>query len=86
MSEETPEQPETTEFPEDHASPLNVMLHEIHEVYQELIIVGFEERIAAMIVGNMIQDAMLYRPSDDDDDEQDLHDDEGIDEDDRGTI
>lgn len=85
MSEEPVEEPEATEFPEDHASPLNVMLLEIHEVYQELLKVGFEDRIAAMIVAHMIQDAMLYRPSDDED-EEDTNDEEDIDDDDRGSI
>ena len=85
MSEETPENSETAEFPEDHASPLNVMLLEIHEVYQELLKVGFEDRIAAMVVAHMIQDAMLYRPSDDED-EEDINDEEDIDDDDRGSI
>ena len=87
MSEEVPEQPETAEFPEDHSSPLNVMLHEIHEVYQELTKVGFEERIATLIVAHMIQDAMLYRPSDDEnDDTEDINDEEDIEDDDRGPI
>lgn len=86
MSEETPENSETAEFPEDHASPLNVMLLEIHEVFQELIKVGFDERIAAMIVAHMIQDAMLYRPSDDEEDEDDINDEEDTDDDDRGFI
>lgn len=83
MSEEPKEEPETAEFPEDHASPLNTMLTEIHEIYVELIKIGFDERVGAMIVANMIQDAMLYRPSEDEDDDEN---DETDNDDDRGPL
>jgi hypothetical protein len=76
--------PTEEELPEAYVSPLNIMLSEMHEVYQELLLVGFPDRVAALIVANMIQDAMLYRPSDDDDDNNDEQD--NINNDDNGAI
>ena len=76
--------PTEEELPEAYASPLHMLLSEMHEVFQELLSVGFPERIATMIVAHMIQDAMLYRPSDEDEDENDEQDD--IDNDGSGAI
>jgi hypothetical protein len=76
--------PVDDELPEAYVSPLNIMLSEMHEVYQELLLVGFPDRVAALIVANMIQDAMLYRPSDEDDDNNDEQD--NINNDDNGAI
>ena len=85
MSEELePVEPEEEDLPEAYTSPLRIMLSEVHEVYQELLIVGFPDRVATTIVAHMIQDAMLYRPSDEEDDENDEQDD--IDDDDSGPI
>lgn len=85
MSDEPEEiAPVEDELPEAYVSPLNIMLSEMHEVYQELLIVGFPDRVATMIVAHMIQDAMLYRPSDEDDDINDEQD--NIDNDDNGAI
>ena len=85
MSEE-PEDitPTEEELPEAYSSPLHILLSEMHEVYQELLVVGFPDRVATMIVAHMIQDAMLYRPSDEDDDDNDEQD--NIDNDDRGAL
>lgn len=87
MSEEPEETtPLESEMPEAYTSPLRILLSEMHEVYQELIIVGFEDRIATMVIAHMIQDAMLYRGVDEDtDDENDELDDESDNNDDRGT-
>lgn len=85
MSEEPLDNtPTEEELPDAYSSPLHMMLAEMHEVYQELIIVGFSDRVATMIVAHMIQDAMLYRPSDDEDDENDEQDD--LDDDDSGPL
>lgn len=73
------------ETPEVYASPLRIMLSEMHEVHVELMQVGFSERNALVIVAHMIQDAMLYRASDEDeDDENDEEDD--FDDDESGLI
>ena len=85
MSEE-PEDlvPTEEELPEAYSSPLHILLSEMHEIYQELLVVGFPDRVATMIVAHMIQDAMLYRPSDEDDDDNDGQDE--IDDDNRGPL
>lgn len=87
MSEEPEETtPTEAEMPDAYSSPLHIMLTEMHEVYQELVIVGFEDRVATMILAHMIQDAMLYRGVDDDSDDDDDNDelDDEDDTDDRG--
>lgn len=70
------EENEIEESPEDFISPLQTMLAELHEVYVELLSIGFTERVATMIVAHMIQDAMMYRSTDDENDEQDDIDDD----------
>lgn len=84
MSEEPEDLASTEELPDAYSSPLHILLAEMHEVYQELLVVGFPDRVATMIVAHMIQDAMLYRPSDEDDDDNDEQD--NIDDDDRGPL
>lgn len=59
-----------------YLSPLHTVLTEIHEIYQELLRVGFIERVAAVIVANLVQDAMMYRVFDDDSDDEDESDEE----------
>jgi hypothetical protein len=76
--------PTEEELPEAYSSPLHILLSEMHEIYQELLVVGFPDRVATMIVAHMIQDAMLYRPSDEDDDDNDGQDE--IDDDNRGPL
>lgn len=76
MSEEPvepaePESSSTEELPEAYTSPLRIMLSEIHEIYQELLVVGFGERLAVQVVAHMIQDAMMYRGVEDDDESDD---------------
>ena len=90
MSEEVPEQqPDSEEESEldmagNYTSPLRTMLTEMHEVYQELILVGFPQSVAVQVLAHMIQDAMLYRSVDEDDDDDldndgsDLDDDRGF--------
>ena len=82
MSEE-PQSP-----PDLNISPLRAVLTEFHEIYQELISIGFTERVAASILANMLSDVMAYRATEDDeenedendpDDESDLLDDPGTD-------
>lgn len=84
MSEKPEDVTPQEELPDAYSSPLHILLSEMHEVYQELLVVGFPDRVATMIVAHMIQDAMLYRPSDDEDDENDEQD--NIDDDDSGPI
>jgi hypothetical protein len=61
------------------------VLTEFHEIYQELISIGFTERVAASILANMLSDVMAYRATEEDedendpDDESDLLDDPGTD-------
>jgi len=67
------------ENPEEHAtgvddvSPLRSLIVEIHEIYQELIDVGFSSSVAAQIVGHMLSVAVGSR-GDDDDDEDEVED------------
>lgn len=63
MSEE-PQSP-----PDLDISPLRAVLTEFHEIYQELISIGFTERVAASILANMLSDVMAYRATEDEDDE-----------------
>lgn len=80
---EEPEEQDEVEGPEAYTSPLRVMAMEMHEVFQELLVVGFPDRFAVQIVAHMIQDAMMYRASEDDEDENDEEDDYN---DDSGTL
>jgi hypothetical protein len=91
--EEQPKEENSPEevLPEDFCSPLQTVLTEIHEVYVELVKVGFEEKIASAVIAHMIQDAMMYRDIDnedeDDDDEEYFNDElnDESDDNDRGT-
>lgn len=65
-------------------SPLKAMLIELHEVYEELVSIGFSEKAATQIVAHMVSDAILYRSGYDydveieddmDEDDEDLTDD-----------
>ena len=68
----------------EYPSPLRSLITELHEVYQELRSVGFHRRTADSIVANILFDAMLSRPlnedeyggydDDGDNDEQDSND------------
>lgn len=83
MSEENSEE-QLEDTSEAYTSPLRILLTEIHEVYQELVSIGFPDKIATMIVAHMIQDSLAYRDSDEDeDDENDEQDDTN---DDRGPL
>lgn len=80
MSEESQSPPDLD------ISPLRAVLTEFHEIYQELISIGFTERVAASILANMLSDVMAYRATEDDeedendpDDESDILDDPGTD-------
>ena len=42
-------------------SPLKAMLIELHEIYEELVSIGFSEKAATQIVAHMVSDAVLYR-------------------------
>lgn len=59
-----------------YTSPLRSIITELHEIYQELMIVGFPEKTATMLVANMLTDVMLYRETNDYNDESDDLDDE----------
>lgn len=61
----------------DIPSPLRSLLTELHEMYQELILVGFPERAAIDIISRVVSESMLYRISVDfGGDEEDLDDDD----------
>lgn len=73
MSEDsTPVQPDT------FTSPLRTIMLEMHEVYEELLGVGFTERASTSILAHMMLDIMLYRGDsvEDEDDEETESDDE----------
>ena len=79
MSDESPE----PEVAPDFLSPLRTLLTEIHEMYQELLTVGFPERAAVEIISRIVSDSMIYRVSESDDeydeeDEEDSDNDRGI--------
>lgn len=80
--EESVEQVPTSEPVDDISSPLRMFLTELNEVYQELKIVGFPERIATTIVAHMLSDVMIDRAAlsdSDDEDENDYNDEEDTD-------
>lgn len=79
--EENSEAPARAEYP----SPLRSLITELHEVYQELRIVGFSRQTADSIVANILFDAMLSRPLDENDDDYD-DDDEDNDKEDNNDI
>lgn len=61
----------------DIPSPLRSLLTELHEMYQELILVGFPERAAIDIISRVVSESMLYRISVDfGGDEEDFDDDD----------
>lgn len=70
---------------EVYTSPLKNLALETHEIYLELLAVGFPPRVVSMIVSQIISDAVLYKPDIDngmDDDEWDFdEEDEDPDED-----
>lgn len=70
--EENSEAPARAEYP----SPLRSLITELHEVHQELLTVGFSRQTADSIVANIIFDAMLSRPLEENDDYDDEEDDE----------
>jgi hypothetical protein len=72
---------ESSEVSADFPTPLRSLLTELHEIYEELMSVGFPERVAVDIVSRIVLDSMMYRDSDIEDD-NDVED-EG-DENDRG--
>ena len=76
MSEESPPSEPSSESTtpintEAYTSPLRSIITELHEIYQELLIVGFPEKTATLLVANMLTDVMLYRDINDDNDESD---------------
>lgn len=73
---------ESSEISADFPTPLRSLLTELHEVYEELMSVGFPERVAIDIVSRIVLDSMMYSVSDTGDDDDDVED-EG-DENDRG--
>ncbi len=81
MSEESQSPPDLD------ISPWRAVLTEFHEIYQELISIGFTERVAASILANMLSDVMAYRATEEEEDEDendpndesDLLDDPGTD-------
>jgi hypothetical protein len=83
-NEPAPEEPKET-LPDHETSPLRVFVMEMHEVFLELIEVGFPEKMATAIVAHMLSDGIVGRQPNivfefEDDDDEDF------DEDDEGTI
>lgn len=76
----TPEADDLPDVPvglEDlETSPLREMVAETHEVYEELLAVGFEPRVASQIVAHILYDGMISRFLLDDDDEDFEEDDD----------
>lgn len=83
-NEPAPEEPKET-LPDDETSPLQVFIMEMHEVFLELVAVGFPEKIATAIVAHMLSDGIVGRQSSMVFDIEDDYDDDE-DEDDEGTI
>lgn len=82
MSEEIPPEVGPVEITSDLPSPLHSLLTELHEMYKELLKVGFTKAVATDIVSNVLIDSMQYRVSfgeDDEDFDGDDEDDEGLD-------
>ena len=89
-NEPAPEEPKET-LPEDETSPLRVFAMEVHEVFLELLEVGFPEKIATSIVAHMLSDGIVGRQPNivfdfEDDDLDDEEDDEGTIDGDDGRI
>ena len=63
-----------------YISPLKTMIHETHEIFQELVAVGYPESIAVLIISNILSDAIANRVEKDDEDDDD-NDDEDPDDD-----
>jgi hypothetical protein len=55
----------------EDVSPLRGMIMEAHEVYEELLAVGFEEGAARQIVAHILYDVLASRFIGDDYDEED---------------
>ena len=74
---------ETDQQADDFSTPLQNMMVEVHEVYEELLVVGFPEAVAARIMANMLSDIVFDRNpfSVEDDDDDDFDDDENEDND-----
>lgn len=90
--EPAPEEPQDT-MPDDGISPLRGFLAEMHEVYEELVYVGFPDHVSTQIIANVISDSIIGRgPSytvtfeDDDMDDEDPENDEGTTDGDDGRV
>jgi hypothetical protein len=80
LSDDAQEKPEPTEMTSELPSPLRSLLTEIHEMYEELQVVGFAKKVASDIVAHILADSMQYRVSFGEDDEDfDDEDDDGLD-------
>lgn len=56
-----PESGDITPLDIEDNTPLRGLIFEVHEIYDELLYVGFEDRAATQIVAHMLLDAMQYR-------------------------
>jgi phage-related minor tail protein len=80
LSDEGQETSEPTEMTSELPSPLHSLLTEIHEMYQELQVVGFTKKAATDIVAYILTDSMQYRVSYGEEDDGDFDDeDDGLD-------
>lgn len=61
---------------EDGNSPLTDLLVEVHELYGGLVEVGFPERAAVQIVAHILHDSMMYRTTEDEEDDEEYDPDE----------
>lgn len=68
------ENPEDIITAVDEVSPLRSLVVETHEVYQELLDVGFPSAVSAQIVAGMLSLALAMRGDEDDEDEDEYDD------------
>lgn len=76
---ENPEQDSALPVELDDSTPLHELAVEAHEMYQELKLVGFPERVIAQIIGQLLYNsladntvvAIQYDYDEEDDDEDD---------------
>lgn len=66
----TPEE-ETEPTRDEYPSPLRSLITELHEIHHELRAVGFTRQSADGIVASILFDAMINRPTDEDDYDED---------------
>lgn len=85
MTEANVPEPDSSIDLEDDVTPLRGLLSEFHEIYEELLYVGFVPEVASQILANMINSAVTFRREYEEDFDPDLEDNDEEDESDDGT-